>query len=463
MCNPILPKKWPQFAAAISCNQYFCITIKKYSYTFLFIDSLGEFLFGMIVVWIITAKPLVMNQVKTTDVLYMFHTLFLYYGAFIGTGVQVIPYKFGKSKTAMMIFASTSIIGWLIISISRNMFVYMTGLFFCGFSCGFSVFAPCYIAELAHVSLRGLLLTFFHLMLCFGMLVSFALSEFGNIYALSLPGLFFSIIWLVFIVFLPKSPVALLESRKVEKAKKSLVFFRRTHSDVEVEIVQMQNYIEVDSHMNLEQACDNSVNVKATLKLLLLHFEQQLPGISVTLFFTPNIVKQVNCDSKPETTQMILCTIQIFATILCAATVDRLGRKILYAISISIMIISLILLGTYFAIGDRNSVTPKYIIVLYLYVIGFSLGSGPLAWIMLGEVLPNKTKQFSAAVTSLIKWPIISLFSIFSSAFPIDLVNTLQIYFIFAAVHIVILLFIIFFLTESKGKTLLQIQEEIHR
>jgi facilitated trehalose transporter len=89
------------------------------------------------------------------------------------------------------------------------------------------------------------------------------------------------------------------------------------------------------------------------------------------------------------------------STFLATILIDRFGRKVLLYISSVTMILSLMVLGTFFYLKDHTDtdVTPYGLLPLVssvIYVVGFSFGFGPIPWLMMGEILPGKfTKTHS--------------------------------------------------------------------
>ena len=96
-----------------------------------------------------------------------------------------------------------------------------------------------------------------------------------------------------------------------------------------------------------------------------------------------------------------LCTIIVgivnfFSTFVATILIDRLGRKILLYISSIFMSISLAGLSTYFFIKASS---PEAVATLgwiplacfVVFVVSFSVGLGPVPWLMMGEILPGKT------------------------------------------------------------------------
>lgn len=93
-----------------------------------------------------------------------------------------------------------------------------------------------------------------------------------------------------------------------------------------------------------------------------------------------------------------LCTIIVGivnfgATFAATLLIDRLGRKVLLYISGSAMTVSLATLGTFFYLKNYHYDVTDFgwlpLLSFVVFVIGFSLGYGPIPWLMMGEILPG--------------------------------------------------------------------------
>ena len=73
------------------------------------------------------------------------------------------------------------------------------------------------------------------------------------------------------------------------------------------------------------------------------------------------------------------------------------------------MIITLFILGGFFycknnGIGDTSSVGWLPLTCFVIYVLGFSMGFGPIPWLMMGEILPAKIRGSAASVAIAFNW-----------------------------------------------------------
>jgi len=126
------------------------------------------------------------------------------------------------------------------------------------------------------------------------------------------------------------------------------------------------------------------------------------------------------------------------------------------------MILTLIVLGTFFYVKsqgvDITTVGWLPLISLIIYVIGFSLGFGPIPWLMMGEILPAKIRGVAASIVTSFNW--LCTF-IVTKTFQdiINLMGAHGAFWLFGTIVAVGLIFVITSVPETRGKSL----EEIER
>lgn len=86
----------------------------------------------------------------------------------------------------------------------------------------------------------------------------------------------------------------------------------------------------------------------------------------------------------------------VTSTYISTLVVDKLGRRILLLYSVIAMGISTFIIGGYFY-GEQSNYDVSYIsfillIALCIYIIMFSMGFGPIPWIVMGEIFPSQIK-----------------------------------------------------------------------
>lgn len=153
---------------------------------------------------------------------------------------------------------------------------------------------------------------------------------------------------------------------------------------------------------------------------------------------------------------------QVIATFVSTLVVDKLGRRILLLVSAGVMAICTIIIGTYFFLkqNDESSVADiGWIPVasLCLFIVAFSIGFGPIPWMMMGELFAPDIKGFSASLAGTFNW---LLAFVVTKTFS-NLVAAIKIgptFWLFSGLTIVGVVFVFIFVPETKGKSLPEIQ-----
>ncbi len=143
-------------------------------------------------------------------------------------------------------------------------------------------------------------------------------------------------------------------------------------------------------------------------------------------------------------------------TLVAIVLVDKVGRKPMLLVATAGMGVSLVLLGAAF----KFQLLPAsaLLFVTLLYIAFFAMTLGPIVWVVMAEIFPIKVRGRAMAIATLILW-----FADFvvSLTFPVisDRFHPSVAFWLYAAMCVIDFVFIWFFLPETKGKTL----EEIER
>lgn len=193
----------------------------------------------------------------------------------------------------------------------------------------------------------------------------------------------------------------------------------------------------------------------------MLMFFQQFSGINAVIFFVVDIFEMAGSSLDPSDCSIIVGVVQVLMTFAAAALVERAGRKLLLVQSSAVMCICLTTLGIYFNLKSSGRDVSSFgwipLLSVVFFIISFSLGYGPIPWMMMGELLAPEVKGVASSLVVLFNW--ISVF-IVTKTFPV-LNKSLGSDFTFW-IFAVIMAFGTFFglkvLFETKGKSNAQIQ-----
>ncbi|MCK5277417.1 MAG: sugar porter family MFS transporter, partial [Cyclobacteriaceae bacterium] len=194
---------------------------------------------------------------------------------------------------------------------------------------------------------------------------------------------------------------------------------------------------------------------------ILLSVFQQFVGINVVLYYAPEIFKSMGSGTEASLLQTIIVgAVNLAFTILAIFTVDKFGRKPLQIIGAVGMAFSMIALGFSFYFG---SVGFGALIFMLLYTASFAMSWGPVTWVLLSEIFPNRIRgAMSIAVAAqwmanlVVSWtfPMMNDNSLLNNQF-----NHGFAYWIYGTMGILAALFVWRFVPETKGKTLEEMED----
>lgn len=191
-----------------------------------------------------------------------------------------------------------------------------------------------------------------------------------------------------------------------------------------------------------------------------LMFFQQFSGINAVIFYTNNIFQSAGSDIPPAIATIIVGVVQTLATYVSSLLIERAGRRILLLQSCIIMGICLIILGVYFKIQETTNLSAigwLPLVCLVLFIISFSMGFGPIPWMMMAELFSVELRGTASGLTVIINWFLVFIVTL---CFPLmkDAIGIYSCFWFFACVMVLCIFFVFFLIPETKGKTMSQIQ-----
>ncbi|KAK0090903.1 hypothetical protein PV325_000069 [Microctonus aethiopoides] len=357
---------------------------------------------------------------------------------------------------------------WLFIAMAPNIWLILIGRALSGFCVGIaSLSLPVYLGETIQPEVRGtlgLLPTAFGNI---GILLCYVAGMYLNWYHLAFLGATLPIPFLLLMFFIPETPRWYVSKGKTKRARKSLQWLRGKNTDVTEELTAVEK-THVDSERNASQGAIGellkSSHIKPLLISLGLMFFQQMSGINAVIFYTKQIFEDAGSTIDSSLSTIIVGVVNFASTFVATTLIDRLGRKILLYISSCSMIITLMCLGAFFYLKNGNynvdNVGWLPLVSLVIYVIGFSLGFGPIPWLMMGEILPARIRGPAASIVTGFNW---TCTFIVTKAFNdlIKIVGAEGTFWIFGGVCVVGLVFVIFFVPETRGRSLEEIEKRL--
>jgi sugar porter (SP) family MFS transporter len=325
--------------------------------------------------------------------------------------------------------------------------------------------APLYISEVSPPAVRGKLVSLNQLMITIGIVVSY-LADYGLADMRAWRWMFGlaaipALILVIGLRFVPESPRWLMSRSLTTQARSVLERIRET-SDVSRELDE----IEADLHLQ-EGSWRELLSPSLRRPLLIgigLALFQQFTGINTVIYYAPTIFQIAGFHGASGA---ILATVgvgivNVLLTLVALRLLDRVGRRPLLLYGILGMVVSLGVLGFAFLIGASSTVVAWIAVVsLTAYVACFAVGLGPVFWLLIAEIYPQKIRGRAMSVATVANWGsnLIVALTFLSLLHSLGRSWTFWLY---AAIGILAWFFVYRLVPETKGYTLEQIDARWH-
>jgi MFS family permease len=265
-------------------------------------------------------------------------------------------------------------------------------------------------------------------------------------------------------MFLPETPIFLIGKGKNEEAKTSLKILRGAHYNINeyFELQKQSDEHKIDN-ASFYQEFRSRASRKAFIIIIFMFAFFQLSGINAVIYYSTQIFTDAKISIEPYIATVVLGVIQVFGVLLAIPFIDRYGRKFLLIPSFAVMSVSMFCIGGYFHLKDAVDMTAiKFLPIIFLcfFLIGFSLGIGTIAFVLIGELFSMNAKKVIAPLAQTTNYILGFMIALF---FPkmVSTVGAHYTFYIFSSVSAFGIFFTIFFIPETKGKSLMEIQKKL--
>ncbi|XP_063925882.1 facilitated trehalose transporter Tret1-like [Zophobas morio] len=400
-------------------------------------------------------------------------------GSFVTLGgmIMCVPTGFlcdliGRKKTLLLLIVPFAI-GWSLILFAKTIVMLYLGRFFTGMAAGAScVAAPLYTSEISQKEIRGTVGSYFQLMVTIGIFLAYFFGKFltpmnYTIFCACLP-----LVFLVTFAFQPETPAYCLSKGLYDDALKSLVRLRGTSHNNEAELAEIEGALKesLENTISMSQTLRKKANLMAFLIAFALMFFQQFSGINAVILYTSDIFTSAGANLDAKTAAIIVGAFQAVATFVSSLVIDKLGRKILLFVSSLVMALSSFILAIFFTLKSRSSIDDDVlneigfipIVSLCVFVVVFSIGLGPIPWMISSEIFTPEIKSVASSAAGTFNWFLAFLVTKFYLQVN-EAVGEDSTFYAFSVMSLFSGLFVYWVVPETKGKTVEQVQEELER
>lgn len=289
-----------------------------------------------------------------------------------------------------------------------------------------SIVSPIYISEVSPADRRGTMVSLYQLAITIGFLAAYLVnfwiqdaaesSEYGSgvwnhlmkeemwrgmLGSMTVPALLYFIV----IFLIPESPRWLIVKGKGDKAIRTLtrIYGDMTHAVAQLEETRASIAGETKSEWKalLQPGILKAVIIGSAIAIL-----GQFMGVNAVLYYGPEIFGKAGLSGGDSMfSQVLVGAVNMLTTVIAVFIIDRVGRKQLIYWGVSGMIISLVMIGSYFLWGDGWGLGNGFLLAFFLfYVFCCAISISAVVFVLLSEMYPNSVRGRAMSVAGLALW-----------------------------------------------------------
>ncbi len=323
-----------------------------------------------------------------------------------------------------------------------------------------SAICPMYIGEIAPAHIRGRLVSINQFAIIFGMLVVyFVYWGIANGQTLewintigwrrmftseAIPAGIFGL--LLFLV--PETPRYLALNHQDDKALDILT---------RINGAEMAKQILRDIKQTVEKSSAKIFSYGAVVIIIgiLLSVFQQFVGINVALYYAPRIFESMGAEKDASMLQtVVMGLVNVIFTVVAIVTVDKWGRKPLLIVGSVGMALGMFAIGT---LAFMKIIGISTLVFIIIYTASFMMSWGPICWVLISEIFPNKIRGKAVAIAVAAQW---AANYFISSTYPAMMeFSSGMTYCFYGAMSVLSAIFVWKMVPETKGKTLEEMEK----
>ena len=340
-----------------------------------------------------------------------------------------------------------------------------------------SVIAPTYIAEVSPAHIRGRLGSMQQLAIVLGIFAAllsdawlagvaggaaqplwFGLAAWRWMFLVAtLPALVYGTL----VLGVPESPRHLVAKGRIDEARVVLRKVLNMHSETALDnkLRDIEDSLRSEHRPRLRDLCGKTAGLLPVVWIgILLSVFQQFVGINVIFYYSSTLWHSVGfSEADSFTITVVTSIVNVLVTLVAIALVDKIGRKPLLVVGSAGMAITLALMAWCFSQATGSGATLSLpgatgmvaLVAANAYVVFFGVSWGPVVWVLLGEMFPNRIRATALAVAAAAQW--LANFAITSTFPALAELGLSFAYGLYAGFALLSLLFVLAGVRETKG------------
>jgi sugar porter (SP) family MFS transporter len=452
---------------------------KRFVYFICLVSAMGGLLFGYDWVVIGGAKPFYELYFSIADSPSMqgLAMSMALVGCLIGATLSgLMADRYGR-RPLLIASAAIFFVTALATGLATTFGIFLTARFFGGIGIGIaSGLSPMYIAEMAPAQVRGRLVSLNQMTIVLGILgaqianwliadpipASFASVDICNswngqmgwrwmFWGAAFPAAAFFLLAL----FIPESPRWLMMKGKTEKTRE--ILNKVGGSDYAEYEIQAMNANEMKHEsMGLHQLFSSRYRKLFILGVVIAMF-QQWCGTNVIFNYAQEIFQSAGYSVGDVLFNIVITGVaNVIFTILALFTVDRWGRRALMLLGAGGLAGIYVTLGTCYFFHVSGFLM---VVLVVMAIACYAMSLGPVTWVLLSEIFPNRVRGVAMAVCTFALW-----FACCALTYTFPLLNSALgssgTFWIYAIICVAGFIYFLKVLSETKGKSLEEIEKE---
>jgi sugar porter (SP) family MFS transporter len=430
------------------------------------IVALGGFLLGFDFSVISGVLPFIEKYFNLNEWELGFTATVINFGAVFGTLITgPIIDVFGRKKV-LIVCAILYTVSAILSAIAVDFNVFNIARIIGGIAIGASIItAPVYVAEIAPPGYRGRLVGINQ----FTIVLGISIAYFSNYFLLEIGEnnwrwmlgveAFPAIFYFLFLLIVPESPRWLVMKGKVDFARKVLRKVN-TEEDVEPELIEIQMSLANRVKVSYSDLIRGKM-VRIMIIAIVLGLCQQMSGVNAVFSYAPMIFEKSGAGIQASFMSAVFVgLVNLLFTVLAVWLMDKIGRRPLLmagALGMTLSHITLMITAYFY-----NFEGILVLIAILFFIASFATSVGPGYWILISEILPNKLRGIGISIiqglTSLASMVVVLLFP-----WELKVLGITGTFFIYSLVTGFTICLVYYFIPETKGRSLEEIEAEYIR
>jgi sugar porter (SP) family MFS transporter len=259
--------------------------------------------------------------------------------------------------------------------------------------------------------------------------------------------------------FQPYSPRWLIERGREHDARDVLRRARSEDDDIDEEIEDIKTAAEQEG--GLREMWQPRMRRLVSIGLALA-VAQQFIGVNTVIYYAPTILRSTGIGTGSAITQALSVGLaNVVFTILAVLVLDRIGRRPLLLTGTIGCIVSLVVLGVFFAVPSfQHQASWVALACLIAYIASFAIGLGPVFWLMISEIFPLRVRSPAMSLSTVGNWSANFLISSFFLSLT-SAITRQGTFWVYAGFGVIALAYFAFRVPETKDRSLEEIEQEL--